>query len=227
MNSSTPYSVFHYKQPAFCSVSIYLFIHPRPSLAGLCLAKPIICTLGTKLVLWNEQELYVQRNWQCIPHLATVSWRWASVLDFIITRPNDVLQLRGQSFVELWRVDVSLDTELLIIWRDCLSKDLYVLEFQSISLCLLQLNHMERWSHLENLDMPQHNIWISTSLLITERRSLTNGWCSPLPQSQHLGFLSFLLLSSPLASRKNNGGGETNELLVGGEKDVCTVFVDN
>jgi hypothetical protein len=53
---------------------------------------------------------------------------------------------------------VSLDTELLIIWRDCLSKDLYVLELQSISLCLLQLNHMERWSHLENLDMTQHNI---------------------------------------------------------------------
>jgi hypothetical protein len=30
--------------------------------------------------------------------------------------------------------------------------------------------------------------------------------CSPLPQSQHLDFLSFLLLGSPLASRNNNGG---------------------
>lgn len=102
----------------------------------------------------------------------------------------------------------TLSTKLMItttwVYRQNF-EDQYILKLQSISLGLLQLNHMQGWSHLKNLNMPQDNISINKSLLFPE---VLIAGCSPLPPLQHLGFLFFLLLGSPLASKRNSRGRE-------------------
>jgi hypothetical protein len=81
----------------------------------------------------------------------------------------------------------------------------YILKLQSISLCLLQLNHMQGWGHLENLNMTKNNVSICSSLLF-RKKNLIAGHpnCPPLPQWRYSNFLFFLLLCSPLASKKKD-----------------------